>query len=237
MAGQFDVDFYHSLAATGKSAARVKWYRTAIVALGALNYPEEIPKLYQLLLTSYIPEADQQLETGKIRESLTKVCGIMGAAKTGSALRALATATPSELMDSTYHREGDTSKEAIRRGRELFSQIYERIPGYDLSKTLEASPDYYHIVTELFYGHIFSFNGVLDGFETGHIIVAALLGIDCHEQAHNHMLGMLIHGADREGLESIRSIVVSLANHYDVRFKNPPITIPDLSISVSNICP
>lgn len=50
-------------------------------------------------------------------------------------------------MDSTYHREGDTSKEAIRRGRELFSQIYERIPGYDLSKTLEASPDYYHIVT------------------------------------------------------------------------------------------
>lgn len=84
MAGQFDVDFYHSLAATGKSAARVKWYRTAIVALGALNYPEEIPKLYQLLLTSYIPEADQQLETGKIRESLTKVCGIMGAAKVSS---------------------------------------------------------------------------------------------------------------------------------------------------------
>lgn len=84
MAKQFDVNFYHSLAAANKSASRFKWYTTAIVTLGALNYPEEIPKLYQLLLTTYISEADQKLETSKIRESLTKVCGIMGAAKVNS---------------------------------------------------------------------------------------------------------------------------------------------------------
>lgn len=54
---------------------------TAVVALGALNYPEEIPKLYRLLLDAYIPEAEQKSETGKIREALTKLCGIMGAAK------------------------------------------------------------------------------------------------------------------------------------------------------------
>lgn len=84
MTDQFDVNFYHSLAATGESAIRFKWYRTAIVALGALNFPEEIPKLYKLLLDTYIPEADQKLETSKLRESLTKVCGIMGAAKVSS---------------------------------------------------------------------------------------------------------------------------------------------------------
>lgn len=84
MAHSIDVNFYHSLAATAKSAPRFKWYMTAVVALGALNYPEEVPKLYRLLLDAYIPKAEHKSETTKIREALTKVCGIMGAAKVSS---------------------------------------------------------------------------------------------------------------------------------------------------------
>lgn len=49
-------------------------------------------------------------------------------------------------MDPTYHRNGDTREQATRRGAELYSKIYDNIPGYDSSKTLHASPDYYHIV-------------------------------------------------------------------------------------------
>ncbi|KAJ5669899.1 uncharacterized protein N7477_005262 [Penicillium maclennaniae] len=256
MAMPFDVNLYHSLTAIGRLAPRLKWYLTAVVALGALNYPEEIPKLYTLLLSDHIPKPDQKSETSKMREGLTKVCGIHGAAKTGSALRALATATPPELADSTYHRAGDTREEAIRRGAENYSSIYDNIPGYDSDKTLNASPDYYHIVrgmgsssnfwtiflqyssiplvTELFYGHIFSFTGVLDNLETGQVVVAALLGIDCHEQARNHMLGMLMRGASHEDLVAIRSIVVSLAEHYGVKFKHPSMTIPILETSTVN---
>lgn len=49
-------------------------------------------------------------------------------------------------MDSTYHRAGDTREEAVRRGAEMYSSIYEHIPGYDSSLTMNASADYYHIV-------------------------------------------------------------------------------------------
>ena len=77
-----DAEFISSIAEVGAPAfPRFKWYLTAIVALGALNYPEEIPGLYRHLLQNYIPEAEQKSETKKILEGLTKVCGIQGAAK------------------------------------------------------------------------------------------------------------------------------------------------------------
>ncbi len=76
----FDEEFYSSLAELQPSSM-FKWHQTAIVALGALNYPEEIPKLYKLLLDVYIPEENQLKETRRIREGLTKACGVMGAAK------------------------------------------------------------------------------------------------------------------------------------------------------------
>lgn len=60
---------------------RLKWYLTTIIALGGMNYPELVPELYPILLKTYIPEKEQWNETRKIREGLTKVCGIWGAAK------------------------------------------------------------------------------------------------------------------------------------------------------------
>lgn len=76
-----DNEFIESLAETGKASPSFKWYLGAIVALGALNYPEEIPTLYSRLLEAYIPSEDQFDETRKMKEALTKVCGIQGAAK------------------------------------------------------------------------------------------------------------------------------------------------------------
>lgn len=76
----FDREFWMSLSETQPSS-RFKWYQTAIMALGALNYPEEIPNVYNLLLEKYILKESQFQETQKIREGLTKLCGIMGAAK------------------------------------------------------------------------------------------------------------------------------------------------------------
>lgn len=82
MSNKLDQDFIDSLAKIGEPASpRFKWYLTAIVGLGALNYPEYIPSLYKYLLEKYIPLAEQKTETRKILEGLTKVCGIHGAAK------------------------------------------------------------------------------------------------------------------------------------------------------------
>ncbi|KAE8383906.1 hypothetical protein BDV26DRAFT_299337 [Aspergillus bertholletiae] len=218
MSKSFDKEFYRELAATSHSP--FKWYMTVTVALGAINYPEEISKLNDLLLKEIIPQSEQLNELRKIREGLTKVCGIMGAAKTGSALRALADTTPAELMDSTYYRQDDDPQKAVRRGNEFFDRIYDSVPGHNKMKTLEASPDYYYITQELFYGRIFSFDGILGQLETGQVIVAALLGIECHTQAANHILGMLGNGACRKDVEEILFLVSALQNHYGVTVKS-----------------
>lgn len=64
-----------------RSDSQLKWYITAIIALAGMNYAELIPDLYTTLLTDDISVADQFAETRKIREALTKCCGIWGAAK------------------------------------------------------------------------------------------------------------------------------------------------------------
>lgn len=69
----------HSRQSSG--AGRLKWYITAVISLAGMNYAELIPELYTTLLSSYIPIQDHVNETRKIREALTKVCGIWGAAK------------------------------------------------------------------------------------------------------------------------------------------------------------
>lgn len=76
-----DQEFYQQLAKLAEPYPRFKWYITTIVALSALNYPEEIGPLYTQLLEKYIAPENQFEETRKIKEALVKACGLHGAAK------------------------------------------------------------------------------------------------------------------------------------------------------------
>jgi hypothetical protein len=76
-----DDAFLQSLADITAPYPRFKWYMSAIVGLAAMNYSEEIPALYTTLLKSHIPKSEHFAETRKIREALTKMCGIHGAAR------------------------------------------------------------------------------------------------------------------------------------------------------------
>ncbi|KAF7553870.1 hypothetical protein G7046_g6970 [Stylonectria norvegica] len=224
----FNEEFVKSLATLGKPFPRVKWYISVIVALAALNYPEEVPSFYEILLKHHIPKDEQFEETRKIREALTKVCGIQGAAKTGNALRALAAVVPKELHDDTWYRKDDTSEIAISRGRAFNKRIYGPNANFDPSATIKASPDYYHIAVDLLYGHIFSFDKILNDLETGQVIVSCLIGIDCQEQVGNHMKGMLFNGARREEIEMVREICIRVADELGVKFKTGPVPVPEI---------
>ncbi len=85
IAVDMDGNFLRELASAhdGSSAKdhEFKWYITAIVAVAGMNYSELIPELYKTLLAEYIPEDKHFSETRKLREALTKTCGIWGAAK------------------------------------------------------------------------------------------------------------------------------------------------------------
>ncbi|OQU97612.1 hypothetical protein CLAIMM_03514 [Cladophialophora immunda] len=207
----------HSIGCGEKS--RLKWYLTAIIALGGMKYAELIPELYKIVLDKYIADEDQMVETRKIREALTKVCGIWGAATTGTAIRQLLNATPEHLQESKCYRAGETHEMATQRGQEMIDSIYPKIPGYDLSLNAKGSADYTWIVTILFYGHVFSFMGILNKVETAQSIVAALLSTDCQEQARNHMMGMQFNGGTREEVQGVRAVVMAIAERLGVRGK------------------
>jgi hypothetical protein len=74
-------------------------------------------------------------------------------------------------------------------------------------------------ILDLFYGYIFSFDAVLNMLETEQVVVSALLGIDCPEQAKNHMLGILANGGRDEDLIFIRDIVSRVAERGHVHLR------------------
>lgn len=80
----------------------------------------------------------------------------------------------------------------------------------------------------MLYGHIFSFDGVIDDLTTGYVIVSALYGMDCQTQLQNHMKGMLINGATRQDLEGLRELCLGLANILGVKFRHRPAPIPTM---------
>jgi hypothetical protein len=51
------------------------------------------------------------------------------------------------------------------------------------------------------------------------VIIAALIGIDCHPQMKHHMIGMLINGVTREEIESTRTLCYRAAKSWVLRFE------------------
>ncbi|KAK2783907.1 hypothetical protein FQN52_009426 [Onygenales sp. PD_12] len=196
----------------------------------------------------------------KIREALTKSVGIVGAAKTGTSIRLLSTVTPDELKDQESFRDKEDASTASARGKVLHTKIYGRNPLFNPQATVDASPDYAFVIRgiaaqfssllrilligslsrlgvltshepDLFYGRIFSFDEILDDVETGHIIISALIGIDCHPQMKHHMIGLLINGQSREDIEQTRSLCYGVADLLGVKFRHPKGQIPEVPVA------
>lgn len=77
-------DFYAQVENLDTHSEKLRWYYCVIVNLAALNYPELIPEVWdhcwQQVCQSL--EHDGRLDVAqKMREALTKGCGIMGPAK------------------------------------------------------------------------------------------------------------------------------------------------------------
>ncbi|KFY77293.1 hypothetical protein V499_03276 [Pseudogymnoascus sp. VKM F-103] len=222
-------EFVSSLARIGTDIPDFRWYLSAIVFLGAANYPEHIPYLYQQLLKHHIHEEEHFEATKALRESFTKASAIMGAARTGNAIRLLGTATLPHLKDTTFHRSGLTDDSVtVPRGKALHTKIYGQNVLFDGSRTVDASLDYAYVVRELFYGKIFSFEGILGFRETEQVIVAALIGVDCMNQVRHHMFGMRVNGVGKTEVEANRQICLAIAAELGIGFKEGVIEVPDV---------
>ncbi|KAL5340962.1 hypothetical protein BJX70DRAFT_396343 [Aspergillus crustosus] len=209
--------------------ARLRWYICVVVNLSSLNYPDVIPQVYTHLDTHFLStlSPDERLTAvNKLREGLIKSTGIVGAARTGNAMRVLSGCIPEDLRETRALRSEESDEVARKRGKEFWSRIYARNRAFDPQASVRASPDYAFVVREVLYARIFSFDGVIDDLLTGYVMVSALYGMDCPNQLQHHMKGMLINGATREDLETLRDLCLGVAGILGVQLRNGPPSIP-----------
>ncbi|KAL3488329.1 hypothetical protein BJX62DRAFT_227384 [Aspergillus germanicus] len=208
---------------------QLRWYSCVIVSLSSLNYPDVIPQVYEYLNTHFLSKLshDERFDAARrLREALIKSTGIVGAARTGNAIRILTGLIPEDLRETESPRSQESDEVARARGKTFWTRVYERNKAFDPQATVRASPDYAFVVREVLYGRIFSFNGVIDDLTTGYVIVSALYGMDCPNQLQHHMKGMLVNGASREDLIRLQELCLGLAKILGVTFRHGPAHIP-----------
>ncbi|KAH8767226.1 hypothetical protein F5883DRAFT_72432 [Diaporthe sp. PMI_573] len=227
-----DDSFFERIDALSNTDEKIRWYYCVIVNLAALNFPEVVPSVYDRLCKHVMSSLahDAQFKTAqKLREALIKSCGIMGAAKTGTALRLLGKQISKDLRDPVAHRRAkEDQATASERGHAFHKRIYGRNPEFDYNASGEASPDYAFVVRDLLYGRVFSYDGILDDLETGYVIVSALIGLDCQNQLRHHMKGMLYNGATRDDLQELYDVLLDLAQRLGVKFRSEKREIPSI---------
>ena len=77
-------DFFDEVEKIGTQGLKVRWYYCVICNLGALNYPDVIPQVWNHCWKDVCEplDHDERFKVAqKLREALIKACGIMGPAK------------------------------------------------------------------------------------------------------------------------------------------------------------
>ncbi|SPO06782.1 uncharacterized protein DNG_09476 [Cephalotrichum gorgonifer] len=210
---------------------RIRWYMCVIVTLSSLNYPDVIPQVYDHFSTNLLaelPPADRFRAVQNVREGLIKSTGIVGAGRTGNAMRTLSNCIPDEYREADSPRSKESDEVARKRGREFWLNIYARNPAFDPEASVRASPDYAFVVRDLLYARVFSYDGVLDPLTTGYAMVSGLYGMDCQNQLQHHMKGMLFNGASRHDLLYLQELCLRVAKELGVQFRHPPAPIPTI---------
>lgn len=93
-----------------------------------------------------LPPADRFGAIQKVREGLIKSTGVVGAGRTGNAMRTLSNCIPDEYREVDSPRSKESEEVARKRGRKFWLDIYARNPAFDPEASVRASPDYAFIV-------------------------------------------------------------------------------------------
>ena len=230
---------------------RVRWYMCAVVNLSSMGYPDVIPQVYEHLdvnLLSTLPSNQARKQVlNQVREALIKSTGIVGAGRTGNAMRTLSGCIPEEFREADAPRAMEDDRTARERGKKFWTNIYARNPAFDPGASVRASPDYAFVVRgvcliqyyqdswltnfstiDVLYARVFSYDGILDDLTTGFVMVSGLYGLDCQNQLQHHMKGMLWNGATRQDLLDLQKLCLGIAEILNVKFRHPPAPIPVL---------
>jgi hypothetical protein len=143
-------DFLDSVLGIEDVSNRLRWYMCTIVSLSSLNYSDVIPQVYEHLDTNLLSSLSsveaRKSAIDKIREALIKSTGIVGAGRTGNAMRTLSGCIPEAFRATESPRAMESEDAARARGRRFWTNIYARNPAFDPEASVRASPDYAYVV-------------------------------------------------------------------------------------------
>lgn len=129
---------------------RVRWYMCATVTLSSMGYPDVIPQVYEHLdknLLSKLPSTEARKQVlDQVREALIKSTGIVGAGRTGNAMRTLSGCIPEDFRETESPRAMEDDHTTRERGKKFWTNIYARNPAFDPGASVRASPDYAFVV-------------------------------------------------------------------------------------------
>lgn len=129
---------------------RLRWYMCTVVTLSSLNYSDVIPQIYKHFDANYLASLStveaRKEAINHLREALIKSTGIVGAGRTGNAMRALSRCVPEAYRATESPRAQESDATARARGKKFWSNIYARNPDFDPEASVRASPDYAFVV-------------------------------------------------------------------------------------------
>ena len=144
------VSFFDKLPKTDNVKVYLRWYMCVLINLSSLGYPDVIPQVYKHLdetILSKLPDSESRKNAmSQVREGLIKSTGVVGAGRTGNAMRTLSLCTPEDLREKESLRSKESEELARKRGKEFWTRIYARNPAFDPEASVRASPDYAFVV-------------------------------------------------------------------------------------------
>ena len=197
-----------------------------------------IDKLYPIYLGGKTSNLDTYRQiTIRLRESLLKICPLVGLPRGINSLHHLHSTTPTSILNSIDHphtkidmyndstdvdacpesstlrtqtRTTETVSEVYIRGKKYWNKVYDKVSNRVANDLYSSYPDLWYYTLRHVYGPILSFNGVLSGCDTSLVIIAALVPLEVPAQLRGHLRGALNVGCDEEavgGAKEMASLV------------------------------
>ncbi|CAN6610890.1 peroxisomal protein 2 [Trichomonascus vanleenenianus] len=198
------------------------WYFVAAATLNVCNQPDDIPLIFQYMMSQPQVKGNREAEKEviqKIREALLKCAALSGLPKTINSLTQLKNITPEYLKETEVHRE-QTAPADPSTGATFFDAVYGKVSKRIRNQMASAYPDLDQYTIHHVYAPLLSYTKILSPKETSLVVCACLIPQDVNPQLKGHLKGALNNGATVEEMRSLREMSITISNWCGITWKS-----------------
>lgn len=193
------------------------WYYLAAATFSVCNFPDEVPVIFEYMISKTSGEKEQYKVAQEIREAILKSAALGGLPKAINSLMKLKAATPENLRETTVQR---SQSDVGQRGATFFDQVYGKINRRVMNQMSTAYPDLGDYALNHVYAPLLSYTGIIGPKETSLVVIASLVPQDVNPQLKGHLKGALNNGATKEEVMQVRELSMLIAKWCGVTWKS-----------------